>query len=111
MNVHRTASAGTMKSLVATLLLLLSTPAVAAPSGGSLFRENCASCHGTRGAGDGPSAAKLKPKPADLTKSTLDQPGIADVVRNGKNSCPKWRSTLSEEEITAVAAFAKSLQQ
>ncbi|MGH7454824.1 MAG: c-type cytochrome, partial [bacterium] len=32
-----------------------------------LFEENCAPCHGLRGAGDGPSADTLNPKPRDFT--------------------------------------------
>ena len=36
-------------------------------SGKELFRENCASCHGALGAGDGPAADTLNPKPRDFT--------------------------------------------
>src|SRR6266404_3708775 len=36
--------------------------------GARLFRENCASCHGFSGHGDGAGAAGLFPRPADLTK-------------------------------------------
>ena len=32
-----------------------------------LYEENCISCHGVRGAGDGPSADTLNPKPLDFT--------------------------------------------
>ncbi|MDZ7405656.1 MAG: cytochrome c [candidate division KSB1 bacterium] len=35
--------------------------------GEELFRENCVSCHGTGGAGDGPAADTLNPKPRDFT--------------------------------------------
>jgi mono/diheme cytochrome c family protein len=36
-------------------------------TGGDSFRFYCASCHGDSGRGDGPTAAVLKTKPADLT--------------------------------------------
>ena len=36
-------------------------------SGPLQFREYCASCHGMDAKGDGPVAASLKKKPADLT--------------------------------------------
>jgi high-affinity iron transporter len=42
----------------------------AAPSlaaGEQLYRAACGTCHGDRGAGDGPAAAGLDPPPADLT--------------------------------------------
>lgn len=35
--------------------------------GSDLFLENCAPCHGVLGAGDGPSADTLNPKPRDFT--------------------------------------------
>ncbi|WP_439110478.1 c-type cytochrome [Lentibacter sp.] len=37
-------------------------------SGGMLFSDNCAACHGVRGRGDGPAAAGLDQAPADLTQ-------------------------------------------
>jgi len=36
-------------------------------SGKQMFGEYCAVCHGLEGTGDGPAAAALKDKPADLT--------------------------------------------
>src|SRR5262245_59266963 len=36
-------------------------------TGGDSFRFYCASCHGDSGRGDGPTAAVLKTRPADLT--------------------------------------------
>lgn len=41
-------------------------PAIA--QGKALYAEYCASCHGTDGKGDTPEAAKLDPKPGDLTQ-------------------------------------------
>ena len=37
-------------------------------AGQDLFRQYCAVCHGTAAKGDGPAAAALKVKPADLTQ-------------------------------------------
>ncbi|UWR13177.1 cytochrome c [Sulfitobacter mediterraneus] len=38
-----------------------------AGDGAAFFAENCVSCHGTSGQGDGPLAAGLDRKPTDLT--------------------------------------------
>lgn len=114
----------TLATIPLTLLVLaaLSLPAAGlakggkgkdkkAPDGGKLFSSNCAYCHGNGGRGDGPNAAKLSPAPADLTKIRSGAAEISGVVKNGKGSCPSWRASLSDEEITAVAAWAQSLQR
>lgn len=56
--------------------LIACTPPVPAPSGASDFAELCAPCHGATGKGNGPMAADLVKKPADLT-------GLS--ARNGGN--------------------------
>jgi high-affinity iron transporter len=55
-------------------LLLLAYPFPVAPRsmpdlslGASLYQAQCASCHGARGAGDGPIASRLEPKPVAFT--------------------------------------------
>ena len=44
------------------------------PSAAKVFAQNCTSCHGIDGRGDGPEAARLPRAPADLTQI---------AVRNG----------------------------
>ena len=54
-------------------LLLLAGPAAADASleqGKANFGKLCAPCHGVSGKGDGPQAAQLAKKPADLTMVT-----------------------------------------
>lgn len=56
--------------LAATGALALAACAVQGPrpqAGRASYEEMCASCHGPNGRGDGPMAAQLKVKPADLT--------------------------------------------
>ncbi|MBF6560189.1 MAG: cytochrome c [Candidatus Binataceae bacterium] len=45
-------------------------------SGPLQFRQYCASCHGMDGKGDGPVAASLKKKPADLTMLSKNNGGV-----------------------------------
>jgi len=56
--------------LVATLGFSVALPSVAQAQsiefGKTLFTQNCASCHGAEGAGDGPVAVFIEPKPSDL---------------------------------------------
>lgn len=46
----------------------VSTPALVA-KGKELFAVQCAACHGPQGAGDGPAAAGLNPKPRNFTQA------------------------------------------
>ncbi|WP_306112987.1 MULTISPECIES: cytochrome c [unclassified Roseovarius] len=43
-----------------------------APEGQVLYAENCAQCHGPSGKGDGPWAASMRPRPANLTQLSDD---------------------------------------
>jgi mono/diheme cytochrome c family protein len=45
-------------------------------SGASDFRQYCAQCHGFKGVGDGPVAAALKKKPANLTLLSKNNGGV-----------------------------------
>ena len=62
--------------------------------GADLFRFYCAPCHGHGGRGDGPVAAALKNRPADLTTITRRNGGafprarIIDLVTNGPQPGP-----------------------
>ena len=51
--------------------------------GRQLYAANCASCHGPRGAGDGPAAASLVPAPSDLSSHEYATARIVDALWNG----------------------------
>jgi mono/diheme cytochrome c family protein len=62
-------------------------PAAQAPDVGALFQSRCASCHGARGAGDGPVAAALQPKPRDFRdrawQTAMTDAQLARVIVEG----------------------------
>lgn len=49
--------------------------------GNVLYRENCVSCHGLSGHGDGPAVAGLRIRPANLTEPHLFAHSPADLFR------------------------------
>jgi cytochrome c oxidase cbb3-type subunit 3 len=76
-------------------------------SGGALFQQQCAFCHG-RDAGGGESGP-------DLTRSKLvagdkDGEAIAGVIKNGRLDKGMPKFTLGDAEITNLTAFVHSQQ-
>lgn len=82
-------------------------------AGQQVFSTNCASCHGETGAGDGPAAAALDPKPAPLAE---EQGGLTDqymfwrISEGGQmapfnSAMPAWKSVLSEDQIWQTVCY------
>ena len=69
------------------IILLLAVPLAACvekdrvPTGSEDFATFCAACHGTGGRGDGPAAAGLDRKPADLTGLSARNGGVFPGTR------------------------------
>lgn len=66
---------------LAFALILSSAKADVSEIGKKLYLENCASCHGTRGKGDGIMTRYLKIRPADLTTLARNNKGVFPYKR------------------------------
>ena len=82
------------------------------PAGEDLYRANCASCHGTTGAGDGPGAGDLARPPGDLGEVVphrLDGE-LAWIIGAGVagTQMPAFGSTLLETERWELVSFLRS---
>jgi high-affinity iron transporter len=83
-------------------------------TGPAIYAERCAACHGDGGAGDGPAAAALEPRPRNFrdasfwTNRTDDQ--LRQIVRDGKPGTlmSPFKDVLSAPEIDAVVAYVRS---
>ena len=63
-------------------LLACTVPSMPEPSEGAVFyAQNCVSCHGVEGRGNGPLAAGLRPAPADLTTLAARNGGVFPAAR------------------------------
>lgn len=86
-----------------------------------LYGQNCASCHGASGKGDGPLSAGLNPQPAKHADggymNALTNEHIFKVVKEGGAAVGKspmmapWGSSFSDEEITGLVAFMRGLAE
>jgi mono/diheme cytochrome c family protein len=111
------------------------TPTLVLPSmsGRDIFRYYCISCHGRNGRGDGPVAAALKTKPANLTRLTIANGGrfpaervrtfVAhgrpDTAAHGSPEMPIWgpifqvldpSDSIAQARIENVVAYVQSIQ-
>jgi mono/diheme cytochrome c family protein len=100
-------------------------------NGSEMYKTWCASCHGGKGRGDGPAAAALKRRPADLTQlakkngAKFPTERVRDSIRgaekvsaHGSTEMPVWgdffRSFGDEGaatyRIVTLANYVESLQ-
>ena len=98
-----------------TTYLRSSVPYAAASiaRGQELYRTHCASCHGVGGRGDGPAAAGLLPRPADLTAPHTNDHTAGDMfwwlTHGMKKVMPGFGGTLSEDERWDLINFLRAL--
>ena len=81
------------------------------PTGAEDFANYCASCHGAGGKGDGPAAADLEKKPADLTQLSARNGGVFPIVavmnqidgyRSGPRAMPEFGAFLVNDKSVMV---------
>ena len=94
---------------------LLADPLCCNPAvGRSVYTAQCVPCHGPRGKGDGPAAAVLTPRPADLTDTTrmaaISDDSLFQVVTTGRNAMPGFGKILTAEQVREVVAYLRNLK-
>ena len=85
--------------------------------GAAVYEQNCASCHGETGAGDGPVGRTLSPPPANLA-GFAEMPmaqwdpfmywTVADGGAQFGSAMPAFKDTLSKDDIWAVIAYTQA---
>jgi mono/diheme cytochrome c family protein len=85
--------------------------------GAKVYADNCASCHGPAGYGDGPAASKLNPRPADLAwlsrmpMSRWDPFMFWTVSEGGApvgSAMPSFKDSLSVTDRWAVVGYIQA---
>lgn len=83
--------------------------------GAEVYAQNCASCHGAKGYGDGPAGQRLSPRPANLawlarSHMAHDQYVYWTVEEGGKpvgSAMPPFKGALLERDIWAVVTYVR----
>ncbi|TWX57794.1 c-type cytochrome [Colwellia hornerae] len=94
--------------------LLLPTSLVSPSTVKQLFKNNCASCHGITGKGDGELASQLSPQPTNFNERTraLDRSilGLYDVITGGLDdtAMPSFNN-LTAKQRWSLALYTGSL--
>ncbi|HVN53347.1 MAG TPA: c-type cytochrome [Anaerolineaceae bacterium] len=91
----------------------LSSPAGQIAQGEEIYTQQCASCHGDQGKGDGPKATSLSTRPFDLTDqaklSEVSLQSLYDVVTNGAQQVmPAFKGKLSDDQRWAVTSYLRT---
>ncbi|HRH02161.1 MAG TPA: cytochrome c [Bacteroidia bacterium] len=71
--------------------------------GQTVYTNYCVKCHGQDGNKGFMGAL-------DLTLSSLDEAGVADLVANGKGNMTAFKDQLTAEQIHAVAVYVKTMK-
>ncbi len=101
-----------LRGLLLALSPQLSLPRslIANSEANTMFQNNCSSCHGSSGSGDGQLAQKLNPMPTDFTDKTRARNrsvlGLYDAISGGieGTAMPSFKH-LTEKERWSLAFF------
>lgn len=92
------------------------TPEAAVYRGEIVFQHYCILCHGIKADGAGRAAKLYNPKPANLVMSDKNDAYKELIIRQGGKALgrsefmPPWGNELTDEQISDVIAFLRSIQ-
>ncbi len=81
-------------------------------AGKAVYVQECLSCHGTAGKGDGPAAKDLDPKPGDLSSQKVRDQTDGELfwkITTGKKPMPTFEMTLTDEQRWSVVNYLRTL--
>jgi mono/diheme cytochrome c family protein len=87
-----------------------------AVDGKAVYEIRCAPCHGSGGAGDGPAAAALEPKPRNFRDAAFwrgrTRTSLRLTVEQGRpgTMMSPFKGVLSDDEIDGVVRYVESFR-
>jgi high-affinity iron transporter len=113
------ARSGRAAAALLVLAALAASPAAGADdtaNGRAIYEDRCAPCHGATGAGDGPTADALVPRPRNFRDPAFwngrTREQNVEVVTNGKagTMMAPFASVLTAAEIDQVVDFLQTFR-
>ena len=99
-----------IKSLVLVASLALASSAFAA-DGAAVFKAKCAMCHGADGSASTGMGKSMGLKPLGSPEvQKMSDADLTALVSNGKGKMPAFKGKLSDDEISAVVKYVKTLK-
>ncbi|HEY9682162.1 MAG TPA: cbb3-type cytochrome c oxidase subunit I [Drouetiella sp.] len=79
-------------------------------NGQKIFLQNCASCHGASGEGNGEAAQFLLPHPGNLTASRMSTETLSSIIVNGLpgTAMPAWRD-MPQRDVESLVVYLTTL--
>ena len=80
-----------------------------------MFANYCVTCHGMNADGNGRASRLYDPRPSNLRTTDKNDAYVALIVRMGgeklgrSSKMPPWGEELTDEQISDVAAFVRSV--
>jgi mono/diheme cytochrome c family protein len=117
MRRHHTAMTGTVPAPYTHFSNPLPRTRATVERGGAVYAENCASCHGQTGLGNGPVARSLSPPPANLAwlsrmpMARWDPYMYWTIAEGGApfgTGMPSFKGRLSKDDTWSVIAYIQA---
>jgi mono/diheme cytochrome c family protein len=83
--------------------------------GKTLWVQQCQSCHGKSGMGDGPKAAQLKTEPGDFSKAETQKQTDGSLfykISEGRKDMPSFKKKVPDpEDIWNIVNYVRTLKK
>jgi mono/diheme cytochrome c family protein len=83
-------------------------------SGKALYNQNCASCHGKKGLGDGPKARNLEASAGDMSGATYQNQTDGEhfyKTKFGRGEMPKYDKKISDDDIWSMVNYMRTFKK
>ena len=97
--------------VVLALVLAIPALAFAQGSGADIFKAKCAMCHGADGSASTGMGKSMGLKPLSSPEvQKMSDADLTALVTNGKGKMPASKGKLTDDEISAVVKYVKTLK-